>query len=290
VSHKEPAKAVHQQESAIACLRARNEFSRRDQKPKNAAIKEFAQVLFGVHEPSTPIFTLKPPVSPMITKLKNIKDEVRRSKLRLMDINPQCALELKDYQKRNQRLFKFRKFVRDFKIIIIKRGYLAYNKILVQNGLPPKKLVVSVEAFKNVNNSDLKQQLLSIGVVENRKEHNNSKVLQNSDACTKHVISFINSHHLDDCSRNRSLRSSGWNLSITQGIEKLTKSSIRGKSFKDFEKKQPRKADLDPVKMKIIRMKKHKKSSSTLSNQIFDSRKAIVRKNRRLTKKYTDFK
>lgn len=100
----------------------------------------------------------------------SIRSEIKRSKLRLMDINPQCALNLKAYKMLNKDLFEYREYLKKIKVQILKHSYTAFNRLREKQGLKQLKIIIFTKAFRRTINLDLQQQLKSIDVIENLKE------------------------------------------------------------------------------------------------------------------------
>ena len=82
-------------------------------------------------------------------------------------MDPKRAMVLKHYNKLNQNLFDYRKLIKNIKITIIRRAYIAYSKMQKDTYLIPQKFVIMSKAFRSSENSDLKGQLKAIETVEN---------------------------------------------------------------------------------------------------------------------------
>jgi hypothetical protein len=111
---------------------------------------------------------------------ESIKEEINNSKLIMMDINPQAAENLKNYRAVNKNLFNFREHFKNAKVSILKNAYTSYNNMRSEKGLTRNKISIHTKSIRRGENSDLKNQLLSIGVVENKKRSS-----EDLSACSK---------------------------------------------------------------------------------------------------------
>ena len=82
-------------------------------------------------------------------------------------MDPKRAMVLKHYNKLNQSLFNYRKLIKNIKITIIRRAYIAYSKMQKDRYLAPKKFVIMSKAFRSTGNLDLRRQLKAIETAEN---------------------------------------------------------------------------------------------------------------------------
>ena len=81
---------------------------------------------------------------------------------------------------------------------ILKRGYIALNKLRDAQDLKPLKIVVLTKAFHGKRNQDLEQQLKSIHVLEKDPDSGRRTSIAHDigqAGCTRNILSSMQHHH-----------------------------------------------------------------------------------------------